>query len=65
MRALSDLNIAVLGTGANGAGIGADLVNAGLRVTFIEQWPDNVSAIRANGVRVEFGQFKPQRVIAG
>ena len=57
MRNLADLNIAVLGTGANGAGIGADLVNAGLTVTWIEQWPDNVSAVRANGVRVEFGQL--------
>lgn len=56
MRPLTELNIAVVGTGANGAGIGADLVNAGLTVTWIEQWPDNVSAIRANGVRVEFGQ---------
>ena len=57
MRSLTDLNIALLGTGANGAGIGADLVNAGLTVTWIEQWPDNVSAVRASGVRVEFGQL--------
>jgi 2-dehydropantoate 2-reductase len=45
--------IAVLGTGANGAGIGADLVGAGLDVTFIEQWPAHVAAMRANGIRVE------------
>lgn len=57
MRTLTDLNIAVVGTGANGAGIGADLVNAGLRVTWIEQWPANVEAVRANGVRIEFGQL--------
>lgn len=49
---LSEARIAVLGTGANGAGIGADLVRAGLDVTFIDQWPANVEAIRADGVRV-------------
>lgn len=44
--------IAVLGTGANGAGIGADLIRAGLNVTFIDQWPDNVQAIRNNKLQV-------------
>lgn len=46
--------IAVLGSGAQGAGIGADLTRAGLDVTFIEQWPSHVEAMRANGVRVNF-----------
>jgi 2-dehydropantoate 2-reductase len=46
--------IAVLGSGAQGAGIGADLVRAGLDVTFIEQWPAHVEAMRANGIRVNF-----------
>lgn len=45
--------IAVLGTGANGAGIGADLIRAGHDVTFIEQWPAHVEAMRAHGIRVE------------
>jgi 2-dehydropantoate 2-reductase len=44
--------IAVLGTGANGAGIGADMINAGHDVTFIEQWPENVEAMRERGVTV-------------
>ncbi len=44
--------IAVVGAGANGAAIGADLVRAGLDVTFIEQWPAHVEAMRAHGVRV-------------
>ena len=44
--------IAFLGTGAQGAGIGADLVKAGLDVTFIEQWPAHVDAMRANGIEV-------------
>ena len=45
--------IAIVGAGANGAGIGADLTRAGLDVTFIEQWPAHVEAMRKNGVRVE------------
>jgi 2-dehydropantoate 2-reductase len=45
--------IAVMGTGANGAAIGADLTQAGLNVTCIEQWPAHVEAMRANGVLVE------------
>lgn len=45
--------IAVVGIGANGSAIAADLVDAGLDVTCIEQWPAHVEAIRANGgVRV-------------
>lgn len=44
--------IGVLGTGAQGAGIGADLVRAGLDVTFIEQWPAHVEAMREHGVEV-------------
>jgi 2-dehydropantoate 2-reductase len=44
--------IAFLGTGAQGAGIGADLVNAGLDVTFIEQWPAHVDAMRTKGIEV-------------
>jgi 2-dehydropantoate 2-reductase len=44
--------IAFLGTGAQGAGIGADLVNAGLDVTFIEQWPAHVEAMRGRGIEV-------------
>jgi 2-dehydropantoate 2-reductase len=44
--------IAVVGTGANGAGIGVDLVRAGHDVTFVEQWPENVLAMREHGVVV-------------
>lgn len=57
--------IAVVGTGANGAGIGADLTRAGHDVTFIEQWPAHVEAMRAHGVRVEMPdetQTTPVRV---
>jgi 2-dehydropantoate 2-reductase len=49
---MKDKRIAIVGTGANGAAIAADLTQAGLDVTCIEQWPAHVEAIRANGVRV-------------
>jgi 2-dehydropantoate 2-reductase len=45
--------IAVLGTGANGASIGADLTIAGYDVVLIDQWPENVAEMRKIGVRVE------------
>jgi 2-dehydropantoate 2-reductase len=50
---MTDTRIAVVGTGANGAAIAADLVRAGLDVTLIEQWPEHVSAMREHGLRVE------------
>lgn len=51
---LKGLKIAVLGTGANGAALGADMIRAGLDVTFIDQWPENVEAMRTNGLWVKF-----------
>lgn len=56
---MSQPKIAVLGTGANGASIAADLIVAGHDVTLIEQWPEHVEAMRANGVRIEM----PERTI--
>lgn len=44
--------IAFLGTGAQGASIAADFAFAGLDVTFIDQWPDHIEAIRKNGITV-------------
>jgi len=44
--------IAVLGAGANGASIGADLTTAGLDVVLIEQWPEHVERMRADGLRI-------------
>ena len=44
--------VAIVGTGANGASIGADLTLAGEDVVFIEQWPAHVEAMRANGVTI-------------
>lgn len=54
---MSGPRVAVLGTGANGAGIGADLTRAGHDVTFIEQWPAHVEAMRRHGVRVEMPEL--------
>ncbi|MDL2398889.1 ketopantoate reductase family protein [Rhizobium mayense] len=48
----SDLKIAFVGTGAQGASIGADFIIAGLDVTFIEQWPEHVFAMRERGITV-------------
>ena len=48
----SDLHVAVLGAGANGASIGADLTAAGVDVTLVEQWPAHVEAMRERGLVV-------------
>jgi len=50
---MSSKRIAVLGTGANGASIAADLVSSGHDVTLVEQWPAHVEAMRASGLRIE------------
>jgi 2-dehydropantoate 2-reductase len=49
---VSARRIAIVGTGANGASIGADLTLAGEDVVFIEQWPEHVEVMRANGVTI-------------
>ncbi len=51
--------IAFVGTGAQGASIAADFALAGLDVTFIDQWPAHIEAIRANGITVNL----PTRMI--
>ena len=45
--------IAILGTGANGASIAADLTVANLDVVLIDQWPEHVEAMRKNGLTIE------------
>ena len=44
--------IAVLGTGANGSCIAANLIDAGRDVVLIDQWPAHVEAMRAGGLRI-------------
>jgi 2-dehydropantoate 2-reductase len=45
--------IAVLGAGAIGSSIGADLTHAGHDVTIIDQWPAQVEALRASGLHIQ------------
>jgi 2-dehydropantoate 2-reductase len=49
---MSEPRIAVLGAGANGASVGADLTAAGLDPVLIEQWPSHVERMRADGIRI-------------
>jgi 2-dehydropantoate 2-reductase len=44
--------IAVLGAGAIGSSIAADLAKAKLDVTVVDQWPAHVEAIKAKGLRI-------------
>jgi len=45
--------IAVLGAGAIGSSVGADLASAGLDVTIIDQWPAQVEAMKSAGLRIQ------------
>lgn len=49
---MGEQRIAVLGAGANGASLGADLTAAGLDVVLVEQWPAHVERMRAEGLRI-------------
>jgi 2-dehydropantoate 2-reductase len=44
--------IALLGTGAIGSSIGADLTEAGHDVLLIDQWPAHIEAMKTNGLHV-------------
>jgi 2-dehydropantoate 2-reductase len=50
---MTEHRIAVVGTGASGASIAADLTRAGCDVSLIDQWPAHVEAMRKNGLRIE------------
>ena len=50
--AARSLRCAVVGTGAVGSSLGSDMRNAGLDVTFVDQWWENVEAMRAHGLTV-------------
>ena len=49
---MTDKKIAVLGTGANGSSVAADLVRNGFDVTLVDQWAEHVEAMRANGLTI-------------
>jgi len=49
---VSDKKIAVLGTGANGSSVAADLVRSGHDVTLIDQWAAHVETMREKGLTI-------------
>jgi 2-dehydropantoate 2-reductase len=51
--AAKDRKIAVLGAGAIGSSVSADLTKAGYDITVIDQWPAQVEALRANGLHIQ------------
>jgi 2-dehydropantoate 2-reductase len=44
--------IAVLGAGAIGSSVSADLISGGQDVTVVDQWPAHVEAMKSDGLRV-------------
>jgi len=48
--------IAVLGTGAIGSSVGADLTRAGQDVWLIDQWPEHVEVMRTTGLHVAMAE---------
>ncbi len=45
--------IAVLGCGAIGSSVSADLTHAGYDITVIDQWPAQVETLRAKGIHIQ------------
>ena len=45
--------IAVLGCGAIGSSVGADLTDAGFDVMLIDQWPQHVEKMKADGLHIK------------
>jgi 2-dehydropantoate 2-reductase len=45
--------IAVLGAGAIGSSIGADLIHTGHDVTIVDQWPAQVEAMKSDGLHIQ------------
>ncbi|MDP6364550.1 MAG: 2-dehydropantoate 2-reductase N-terminal domain-containing protein [Nitrospinota bacterium] len=48
-----DKKIAILGSGAIGSSVGADLTKAEFDVTIFDQWPEHVEMMRAQGLHIE------------
>jgi 2-dehydropantoate 2-reductase len=48
-----DKKIAVLGAGAIGSSVSADLTQAGYDVTVVDQWPAQVEALKASGLHIQ------------
>ena len=52
--------IAVLGVGAVGSSVGADLTRAGYNVLLIDQWPAHVEAMKDQGLRINMPEEELQ-----
>ena len=52
--------IAIIGAGAVGGYAGAHMARAGEDVTFVDMWPENVEAMRANGLRISHLRDVPE-----
>ncbi len=46
--------IAILGSGAIGSSVGADLTKAEFDVTIFDQWPEHVETMRTKGLHIQF-----------
>lgn len=55
--------IAVMGAGAIGSSVSADLIEAGHQITVIDQWPAQVEAIRTSGLRVTMPDHEARVVV--
>lgn len=47
-----DMKIAVVGAGAIGSCVAASMTRAGCDVAIVDQWPQHIDAMKANGVRI-------------
>lgn len=52
--------IAIIGTGAVGGYAGAHMAQAGEEVIFVDPWPENVEAMRANGLKISHIKDVPE-----
>jgi len=50
--AAKDLKYALVGAGAVGSSLGLDMIQAGLNITMVDQWWENVEAMKAHGLTV-------------
>ena len=49
----AERDIAIVGSGAIGSSVSADLIRSGHAVTVVDQWPAHVEAMKASGLRIE------------
>ena len=52
LMAVDGLRYALVGAGAVGSSLGSDMIQAGLNITFIDQWWENVEAMKVNGLTI-------------